>query len=119
MAKADAEDINEMRLFFKLLDYVFTRWSMHRSILHGMDPEDKEYKELSQFVIKDTDEWARGSVGDFDYEGFLQHWHGRVGHRNMRVIFGYQILLDNACDPTEDHLAFYPGFELFHVAPEQ
>jgi hypothetical protein len=29
------------------------------------------------------------------------------------------VLMDNVCDPTEDHLAFYPGFELNHVANEQ
>lgn len=119
MAKADEEDINEMRTFFRLLDFIFPKWSMSRSVLSELDPEDDDYEELNRFVIKQSDKWANGSPGDFDYERFLEHWHGRVGHRNMRVIFGYEVMIDNACDPTEDHLSFYPGFELFHVAPEQ
>lgn len=37
----------------------------------------------------------------------------------MRVYFAASLLIPEVTDPTESHLAFHPGFELFHVAPEQ
>jgi len=36
-----------------------------------------------------------------------------------RVHIAAELLIPEVTDPTESHLAFYPGFELFHVAPEQ
>lgn len=36
-----------------------------------------------------------------------------------RVVFGCEILINDACDPTERHLAFSPYLEESHVAPEQ
>ncbi|MCK4793049.1 MAG: hypothetical protein KAV87_55480 [Desulfobacteraceae bacterium] len=29
----------------------------------------------------------------------------------MRVVFGYQVLLDNCCDKTADHLTLHPGMQ--------
>lgn len=37
----------------------------------------------------------------------------------LRVIYGYEILAKDVCDPHESHLAYSPYLEEFHVAPEQ
>jgi hypothetical protein len=43
----------------------------------------------------------------------------------LRVVFGYQVLVDNACDPALDHLDFKPElkracdfYDAYHSEPE-
>lgn len=50
---------------------------------------------------------------------FLRKKFAKCNTSWRRVHLAADCLIKFACDPTEDHLAFYPGFELFHVAPEQ
>lgn len=49
---------------------------------------------------------------------FLKQKYKKADNRWGRVVMAADVLIDNCCDPTETHLAFYPGIELFHVAPE-
>lgn len=49
---------------------------------------------------------------------FLKSKYKKADNRWGRVVMAADVLIDNCCDPTETHLAFYPGIELFHVAPE-
>jgi hypothetical protein len=50
---------------------------------------------------------------------FLMKKYKRADCHWGRVIMAADVLIDNVCDPTERTLEFYPGFECFHVAPEQ
>ncbi len=45
------------------------------------------------------------------YKAADAHWN--------RIVIAADTLIEHVCDPLADHLAFYPGYELFHVAPEQ
>ena len=49
---------------------------------------------------------------------FLQLKFSQASCNWRRVLWAADLLIEQACDPTEDYLAFYPGMECFHVAPE-
>lgn len=118
IAKADDADIEEVTLFFRLYEMVLSnKWKEFD--INDLNEDDEDRKHLQKFIIKESDEWAKGSVGDFDYTAFFEDWQERIGHRWRRVVMGCEIMIANACDPTEDHLAFYPGIEFKHVENEQ
>jgi len=50
---------------------------------------------------------------------WLQEKFGRCANRWHRVTMAGVVLIENVSDPTSRYLEFYPGFECYHVAPEQ
>lgn len=119
MAKADDDDIEQVRRFMMLFEIVCEPGHFDIDNLEQMDEDDEDRKHLQQFIIKDGDKWANGSPGDFDYSKFFNHWVNIIGPRWRRVVFGCDCLIATFCDPTEDHLSALPGIDLMHVAPEQ
>ena len=63
-------------------------------------------------------EWQKAADFVRDIDDMLQYDRpsdeelGRFVKENIpplfRVVFGYQVLLDNCCDPTEETLEFHP-----------
>jgi hypothetical protein len=50
---------------------------------------------------------------------YIKRKYKKADNKWQRVVMAADILIDNCCDPTVSHLAFYPAFEMFHVSPEQ
>lgn len=120
MAKATPSDIEGMRKFFDLYEYVLENGEINgEQIESDWNDDDTMKKELMPFVIKKEDKWARGSVGDFDYVAFFDHWISILRTDWRRVVWGCEILIDSVCDPQKDYLDYSPYLEEFHVAPEQ
>lgn len=84
--------------------------------------EDDEDKLLILKIRKEiAEELGCRKVEDVD-DRILMYEFLKIKTAKVRSIMLFdtclRTLIDNVCDPTEDHLAFYPGFELFHVAKE-
>lgn len=119
MAKATDDDIDVVIKFFNLFEQVCENGEFNEKDLSEWDDEDEDRLEIQKFIIKKEDKWARGSHGELDYFAFFEHWCKRIAPRWRRVVFGCQVMIENACDPMESHLAYSPYLEEFHVAPEQ
>lgn len=55
-----------------------------------------------------------GKEYDEDDQEYLQKFYEKCKELSpglMRVVFGYQVLLDNCCDKTADHLTFRPDIQ--------
>jgi len=58
-------------------------------------------------MVSDLEEYDAGDIGDFCYA----HFSAQCGRHFQRVLFGYDTLVDNACDPTLSHLDWKPEIE--------
>lgn len=127
VAKASEEDIELTRDFLRLCEAFWDNRASFSfrelaSDWDRWDDEDEDKMELIQ-IRKNIAEEEGLSESDVDnrlivYE-FLKRHYKKADSSWGRVIMAADVLIDNCCDPTEGHLAFYPAFEMFHVAPEQ
>ena len=86
-----------------------------------MDEDEPEFK-LIKKQRKDLADEEGISEEDVDdrilmYE-FLKMEFSKTSARWRRVYTAADILIEAVCDPTDHCLAYFPGLELNHVAPE-
>ena len=127
VAKATDKDIELTREFLNACEALWdirNRYSLRPSEKEWLswDEEEPDYKECVR-IRKDVAMEEGLSEREVDnrlviYE-FIMRKYKNAGCHWGRVIMAADMLIDNVCDPTESHLEFYPGFECFHVAPEQ
>jgi len=127
VAKATENDVELTRDFLQTCE---TFWDNRNpfSLRHlesdweTWDDEDEDKKELLTIRRNLADE--EGIEERFIdnrlvvYE-FIKFKYKKADNKWGRVIMAADLLIDNCCDPTESHLAFYPAFEMLHVSPEQ
>jgi hypothetical protein len=100
MARADAEDVDRVIKFFQLIEE-YMEYGTYT-------PPNDEIEEES---IELTDETF--------IEKLRELWGGRLSQRAgvdsawPRVVYGYQVLHDNVCDPSKDYLDWEP-----HIAAQ-
>ena len=103
MAKAPKEHVDRLRVYLQFCDE-----------LTQIDPENynewKEFKkdweddEKFNKIIKHCED----DEGRFLYEYYFDYYRSNISHIHMRVVFGYEVLVDNVCDPDLDYLEFKP-----------
>ena len=42
----------------------------------------------------------------FNWEYYFDYYRSNISHIHMRIIFGYEVLVDNVCDPELDYLDY-------------
>lgn len=121
MAKADKEDIQSTNDFFNHCELALetSKFSLACPEDNWTDLDDEDEDKIQILKIKKRLEEEEGSVDNrvLMYE-FLVEKFKTVSCNWRRVVWGADSLIETVCDPQLDHLAFYPGYELFHVAPE-
>lgn len=127
IAKASENDIDLTRDFLQLCEAFWDNRGLFSiselaTDWENWDKDDENRIELAKIRRELADE-AGTSERRIDnrlivYE-FLKRHYQKADNKWGRVIMAAEVLIDNCCDPTEEHLAFYPAFEMFHVAPEQ
>jgi hypothetical protein len=127
LAKPDEDDFDTTRQFLQLCERFWDsrpKYSLRREEdeWRQWENDDPDYKEVLKLrrSIAEEEGIALDDVDDriLVYE-FLRLKYKKCDTNWGRVIMTASVLLDNACDPTLDYLEFFPGFECFHVAPEQ
>ena len=100
MAKAPQEHIDSLRLWLQVTEEISKidptneyEWSEFKN-----DYEDDEsfMKMLNHFEDKNG----------FNYEFYFDYFQRHISHIYGRIIFGFEVLLDNCCDPEKDYLDF-------------
>jgi hypothetical protein len=127
IAKATNEDMDKTRGFLQTCESIWdnrNRFSFRLSEREweSWDEDDPDYLEclkIRKEISLEEDFEEKHVDGRLVMYEFIMRKYKKADCHWNRVIMAADVLIDNCCDPTEDHLEFYPGFELFHVANEQ
>lgn len=95
MARASADDVDTLQNFLEWLENYADNGTDNR---RPPDDEDGDFPEISdedalQYISSQFSRWTRGNT-------VMTCWR--------RVVYGFQILHDNVCDPDADHLDWKP-----------
>lgn len=127
LAKPDEDDFKTTREFLQLCETLWDsrqRYSLRaeESEWKRWDEDDPDHQECLRIrrSIAEEEGISEKEVDDriIMYE-LLRRRYKKCDTNWGRVLMTASVLLDNVCDPTLDYVEFYPGFECWHVAPEQ
>ena len=101
MAKAPKEHVDRLRSWLQFTDEIAQ-----------IDPENK--REWISFKEDWSDEedftpiikHCEDDEGRFIYSYYFDYFQRNISYIHMRIIFGYEVLVDNVCDPDLDYLEF-------------
>lgn len=115
MAKAPKEHIDRLR-----------RWMQFNDELCKIDPENSyEWNKLKDDWEDDEDfkpiiKHCEDEQGRFIWEYYMDYYQSNISHIHMRIIFGFEVLLENVCDPDKDYLDYKKELkEIFEKAENQ
>ena len=101
MAKAPQEHVDKLRIWMRFNDVLmkidptyFREWLDFK---RDWD-EDEAYTEI---ILQIEDE-----EGNFSWELYASYYQENISHIWNRILFGFEVLLDNVCDPELDYLDF-------------
>lgn len=125
IAKADKDDLETTIQFLNAAELALDRdkFSFQSAEDNWEDLDDEDEDKILILKIRKNIAEEEGKDEDrvdnriLMYE-FLQAKFAKCNCNWRRVYYAADSLIDFCCDPTEDHLALYPGFELFHVSTE-
>ena len=127
VAKADRDDLKATLDFLHAAELAldeekysicspYEKWQRN---LNDEDPDKKMILGIRKRIAEEEGKKEKNVDERIVMYEFLQRKFAHVSCGNWyRVYLAADLLIEQACDPTEDHLAFYPGMECFHVAPE-
>jgi hypothetical protein len=100
MAKAPQEHINCLMHWMKFNDELCTidptnknEWKSFKSDWEG----DEKFMGIIEHC-EDTDK--------FSWEYYMDYYQKNISHIHMRIVFGYEVLVENVCDMELDYLDF-------------
>lgn len=100
MAKATKNHVDRLRYWMQFNDELC---KIDPTIKREWDDfkSDWEEKEDWKMIIEHCeDEYG------FNWEYYMDYYQSNISHIHMRVIFGYEVLIDNVCDPDLDYLDY-------------
>lgn len=100
MTKAKQEHVDRLR-----------SWLQFNDELCKIDPENKEEWEGLKNDYEDEEDFFTIMKGCEDEDGFswglyMRYYYSNISHIHMRIIFGFEVLVDNCCDPELDYLEY-------------
>ncbi len=113
MAKAPQEHVDRLRI-----------WMQFNNEFCKIDPTNefewdefkKDWEDEEDFVpiIKHCEDKGR-----FNFDYYMDYYQQHISWIHMRIIYGYEVLVENVCDPDLDYLAFKPEIkQLMEKSPE-
>lgn len=100
MAKAPKEHVDRLR-----------KWMQFNDELCKIDPTNGYEWEGFKKDWEDEEDWVSiikhcEDEGEFSWEYYMDYYQRNISYIHMRVIFGYEVLVDNVCDPELDYLDY-------------
>lgn len=101
MAKAPQEHVDKLR-----------KWMQFNDNLMQIDPTyHKEWQEFKKDWDEDEDfksiiEELQTEEGNFNWEYYASYYQCEISHIYGRILWGYEVLVENACDPELDYLDY-------------
>ena len=125
IAKPTENDFINIKSFLSAAEQIWERkWTFCESQDKWEDWDDDDEDKIEILKIKSQiAKEERLSIDDIDnrivmYE-FLKIKYREADYSWRRVVWGGEIVIDAACDPTLDYCDFMPGIVFNHVEPEQ
>jgi hypothetical protein len=100
MAKAPQEHVDRLR-----------KWLQFNDELCKIDPTNEfEWDEFKKDWEDDFNPIIKHCEDEdgFNWEYYMDYYQSVISHIHMRIIFGFEVLVDNVCDPELDYLDFNP-----------
>jgi hypothetical protein len=100
MAKAPEEHVDRLRTWMQFNDKL-----CEIDPTHEWEEFKKDWEDDEDFlpIIKHCED-DKG----FNWEYYMDYYQSQISWIHMRVIFGYEVLVDNTCDPDLDYLDYRP-----------
>ena len=101
MAKAPQEHIDRLR-----------KWMQFNDELCKIDPTyQREWYELKKDWEDDEDfkkiiQHCEDDGGAFNWEYYMDYYQSEISYIHSRIIFGFEVLIDNVCDAELDYLDY-------------
>lgn len=108
MAKATETDMKLVRKFLQYVEYVSKTNVTKQGLVDDWGEDSDYYTDLST-CFED---------GQFEHEYFVEMVETAIGHRWERIVFGYEVLFENTCDPKKTYLDFKPELKNVLSLPE-
>ncbi len=100
MAKAPQEHVDRLRT-----------WMQFNDEFCKIDPTNqREWNEFKK-DWEDEDDFMKiikhcEDDEGFNWEYYMDYYQSNISYIHMRIIMGFEVLVDNACDPELDYLDF-------------
>lgn len=101
MAKAPQKHVDKLRI-----------WMQFNDELMKIDPTYfREWEEFKNDWLEDENfnsiiEEIKMEDGSFSWEFYSSYYQENISHIWNRILFGFEVLVDNVCDPELDYLDF-------------
>ena len=100
MAKAPKEHVDRLRT-----------WMQFNDELCKIDPTNKLEWDSFKEDWQDEDDFMKiikhcEDDDGFNWEYYMDYHQSNISYIHMRVIFGYEVLVNNVCDPELDYLDY-------------
>jgi hypothetical protein len=113
MAKAPQEHVDRLRTWMQFNDE-FCKTDPTSEYEWEKFREDWEHHEDFVKIIEHCED-DKG----FNWDYYMDYYQRHISHIYGRVILGYEVLVDNVCDPDLDYLEFKPEIkQLLETTPE-
>jgi hypothetical protein len=113
MAKAQQKHVDKLRNFLQFTEELC---KIDPTNEFEWDEFKKDWEDQEDFtkIIRHCED-KKG----FNFEFYMDYYERHISHIHMRVIFGYEVLVDNVCDPDLDYLEFKLEIkQLLETTPE-
>ena len=101
MAKAPQEHIDTLRKWMQFNDELMKIDPLYESEWEEFKNDWSEDEDFIKIIKELEDDEKR-----FSWEFYAHHYNSEISHIHMRIIFGFEVLLDNVCDPDLDYLDY-------------
>lgn len=100
MAKAPQEHVDRLRNWMQFNDELCTIDPSNGAEWKAFKSDWDDDKRFMEIISHCEDE------SGFNFEYYLDYFRSNISYIHMRVIFGYEVLVDNVCDPEVDFLDY-------------
>jgi len=98
MAKAPQEHVDRLRTWMQFNDEFC---KIDPTNQREWDDFKKDWEDDFMKIIKHCEDDE-----GFNWEYYMDYYQSNISYIHMRIIMGFEVLVDNACDPELDYLDF-------------
>lgn len=100
MAKASREHVDKLRTWMQFNDELCNIDPTNQRDWDEFKQDWKHDERFKEIIIYCEDETI------FSWEFYMDYYQRNISHIHMRIIIGFEVLIDSVCDPELDYLDY-------------
>lgn len=100
MSKASKEHVDKLRSWMQFNDELCKIDPTYSNDWNAFKKDWEDDKDWDSIISHCEDDEG------FNWEYYFDYYRSNISHIHMRIIFGYEVLVDNVCDPELDYLDY-------------